>query len=236
MPKAPAARSQPLFVIIARERPVAVLLRRGPSDWFHVIRWDMARDRFERGAWLRGRIYEDRCDLSPDGELFLAFVLQGRKGASSSTTHAWSAVSRPPWLHALALWPQGTTYGGGGRFTGPRTVVLRNASPRAAAEHPDDGLEVLSGSPPAHASTGEVDGAEWSGRDHHGQLVFTRGYLLFRRVGGKDVALADFGGLRPEPLPAPDAARVPLTTRNAHAGKRVRRRSEQAVRTARKTR
>jgi hypothetical protein len=197
---------------MARDRAVAVILRRGPSDWFHVISWDTARDRFEHGAWLRGRIYEDRCDLSPDGELLLTFVLQGRK-SGTSTTHAWSAVSRPPWLHALALWPQGTTYGGGGRFTGKRSLVLRSSAPRAHPEHPATGLEVSVATPRPHVSSGEVEGAEWSGRDQAGHLVFTRGYTLLRRTDDRDALLADFTGLVPDPQPAPPGARKPLVAR-----------------------
>lgn len=204
----PAAR-RPLFVILARERPVAVILRRGPSDWYHVILWDTASDRFERGAWLRGRIYEDRCDLSPDGELFVAFVHQGRK-SNTAATHAWSAVSRPPWLHALALFPQGTTYGGGGRFTGKRSLTLRASAALAHPDHPSDGLEVTLGNPPRHVSSAEVEGAEWSGRDQAGALVFTRGHVLYRRTRSGDRVIADFGGLVPEPAAAPERAREPL--------------------------
>ena len=212
--RAARAPGRPLFAIMARDRPVAVIVRRGPSSWFHVIRWDTERDRFERGTWLRGRIYEDKCDVSPDGELFLAFVHQGRK-SGTSTTHAWSAVSRPPWLHALALWPQGTTYGGGGRFTGARSLVLRHGAPRAHDDHPADGLEVAAGNPPLHASSDEVEGAEWSGRDQARRLVFARGYVLYRRVGERDVVLADFTGLSPEPREAPAEARRPIVASRA---------------------
>lgn len=60
-----------LFVVVAREAPVAVILRRGPSKWVQLIRWDMNNDRFEDGAWFHGRIYEHNCGLSPDGQLFV---------------------------------------------------------------------------------------------------------------------------------------------------------------------
>ena len=65
-----------LFVIPARDVAKAVIIRRGPSAWHHLIAWDTKRDVFEHGAWFRGRIYPERCDLSPDGELFLYFALQ----------------------------------------------------------------------------------------------------------------------------------------------------------------
>jgi hypothetical protein len=73
-----------LFVIHAREKPVALILRRGPARWYHLIAWRTDTDTFEHGAWFRGRIYEDRCDLSPDGELFLYFALQGSRWATGS--------------------------------------------------------------------------------------------------------------------------------------------------------
>jgi hypothetical protein len=66
-----------LFVVLAREAPIGVILRRGPAAWYHVILWHTDTDHFERGAWFKGRIYEERCDLSPDGQLFLYFALQG---------------------------------------------------------------------------------------------------------------------------------------------------------------
>ena len=198
-----------LFVIIAREARVAVVLRRGPSAWCHMIRWDMAADRFEHGAWIKARIYEEKCDLSPDGELFLYFVHQGRR-SQTSYSHAWTAVSRPPWLHALALWPQATTYGGGGRFVGKREVLIRNRSLAAHPDHPGAGITASSGNPPRHVSTEVAEGADWSGRDHEEHVVFARGGKLFRRLAEHELELADFNGLRPDPVEAPDWARKPL--------------------------
>lgn len=64
-----------------------------------------------------------------------------------------------------------------------------------------------------HQSTGEVEGADWSGRDHCGVLIFCREGKLFRRgANGQNDELADFNGLKPAPQPAPDWAREPLST------------------------
>lgn len=43
------------------------VFRRGPSNWIHVGRWDLAGRRYEPGAWMGGRIFPRRSDLSPDG-------------------------------------------------------------------------------------------------------------------------------------------------------------------------
>jgi hypothetical protein len=202
-----------LFVILARDVPIAVILRRGPSRWFHVIRWDMQRDVFEHGAWFRGRIYESKCDLSPDGQLLVAFVHQGRR-LTTSYTDSWTAVSRAPWLHALTLWPQGTTYGGGGRFMGKRDLTIRHGvSMLAHPDHPATDLSVSFGNVAVHVSTETIEGADWAGRDHTKKVIFAREGKLYRRGTKGDVELADFNGLTPSPVEAPEWAQAPLGRR-----------------------
>jgi hypothetical protein len=186
-----------------------VVLRRGPSNWYHVILWNMASDKFTHGAWFKGRIYEDRCDVSPDGALFLYFALQGSRWRTSYRG-SWTAVSRPPWLHALTLWPWGSTWGGGGRFVTNRKIALRGRGFETHPEHPLVGLEVIEGNAPSQVSDGAIPNAEWSGRDYQGRLIFARDGKLFRRDGEMDKELADFNNLTPSPIPAPAWAKEPL--------------------------
>lgn len=183
-----------LFVITARSAPLAVILRRGPSDWYHLILWNTRTDAFTNGAWIRGRIYEEKCDLSSDGKLFLYFILQGNRHRTSYT-HAWTAVSRPPWSTALALWPQGTTYGGGGRFTGDRSLTVRTYDPpQAHPDHPPRGLKVRSGNPDCRVS---------ASIDHDGRLIHVRAGRLYRRTAFAETEIADFNSLSPAPMRAP---------------------------------
>ena len=63
-----------IFGIPATEAPVVALIRRGPSDWCHVGRWDVETMDFQPGSWLRGTIYPQRCDLSPDGRWLCYFT------------------------------------------------------------------------------------------------------------------------------------------------------------------
>ena len=65
-----------IYALVAANAPTAIVFRRGPSDWWHLGRWDLETGGFESGAWLRGRLYPRRCDLSPDGALLLAFILK----------------------------------------------------------------------------------------------------------------------------------------------------------------
>ncbi|MDX2015872.1 MAG: hypothetical protein SFW67_37105 [Myxococcaceae bacterium] len=194
-------------MIFAAEAPVGVVIARGPSRWTNVSRWDVMTDTVTRGAWFKGRLYETKCDLSPDGELFLAALFKGRR-AGTPFTDSWTAISRLPWLYALALWPIGTTYGGGGRFVGPREVTLRGVG----GPHPDfspDGIVWKNGPAALHASSGEVEGAEWSGRDARNRLVFTREGQLFVRTTRGERRLYDFRDAQ-APTEAPEWAKAAL--------------------------
>lgn len=110
MPKS-TARVHP---ILAREASTAVIIRRGPSKSVCTMRWDRSNDTFTLGQWLRGRIYERRCDLSPDGNHFIYFAMNGKWGGP--VKGSWTAISRVPYLKALALWPWGDCWNGGGLF------------------------------------------------------------------------------------------------------------------------
>ena len=126
-----------LFMIFARQSPVAVIFRRGPSKWVQLIKWDTLTDTFEHGQWFHGRVYERRADLSPNGLLLIYFAQkkEERTLKDSEYTYAWTAVSKPPYLTALALWPKGDCWHGGGLFKDDITVVL-NHKPEVAKPHP----------------------------------------------------------------------------------------------------
>lgn len=110
-----------IYAILARNAPFGVVFRRGPSKSVLLIKWDTSNDTFQCGQWLKGRIYERRCDLSPDGDLLLYFAASYRK-----PYYSWSAISRPPFLTALALWPKGDAWGGGGHFLSEKQIALNH--------------------------------------------------------------------------------------------------------------
>ncbi|HEX6850230.1 MAG TPA: hypothetical protein VF139_02400 [Candidatus Polarisedimenticolaceae bacterium] len=134
-PKPPKPR---LSVLFASKAPTALILRRGPTNVVELVSWNTETDTFDRGHWFRGRIYERRCDLSPDGSLFVYFAskFNRRTVADRTYTYAWTAVSKPPYLTALALWPKGDCWWGGGLFQDRRTLLL-NHRPTEATPHPE---------------------------------------------------------------------------------------------------
>jgi hypothetical protein len=106
-----------LFGIPARAAPIVAVLRRGPSNWSHVGRWDVERGVYEPGAWIRGNLYPQRCDLSPDGRWLCYFTLQGQVRESWAAGETYVAISRLPWLYALAAWGTAGTWTRGAHFT-----------------------------------------------------------------------------------------------------------------------
>jgi hypothetical protein len=134
-----------LHVLLAREAKIGLVIRRGPSKSVCTVLWNRERDTFKLGQWMRGRIYERRCDLSADGMHFLYFAMNGR--GQSETKGSWTAISRVPFLKAVSLYAKGDCWHGGGLFLantefwlndGYGHTELRAASElrRNAAYHP----------------------------------------------------------------------------------------------------
>ena len=103
-----------LFGILARDAPVVAVLRRGPSNWSHIGRWDVQASTYQGGSWLRGTLYPQRCDVSPDGRYLAAMALVPRADWAPGPTYV--AVSRLPWLTALAAWGTQGTWSRGAHF------------------------------------------------------------------------------------------------------------------------
>lgn len=113
-----------LHVLLSRTARTGVVIRRGPSKVMCTVGWNRADDTFAMGQWLRGRIYERRADLSPDGKHLIYFAMNGRW--KSETRGAWTAVSRAPYLKALVLLAKGDCWNGGGLFTRDRSYWLND--------------------------------------------------------------------------------------------------------------
>jgi hypothetical protein len=153
-----------LHVITAMSCNSALILRRGPSDTVATILWDRRRDRFEMGHWLKGRIYENRCDLSPDGRHMIVFARRKDAGL------AWTALSRSPWRRAIAVWPESHTWHGGGAFDSDGRVWFNGAGP--AEEAPPDGLRPADVTAYPHGTDGFHIGALYAA------MMLKRGWKL----------------------------------------------------------
>jgi hypothetical protein len=163
-----------LFVYLARHAPIAAVLRRGPTDWVRLSLWRTDSDTFDHGQWLKGKVYERRSDLSPDGSLFVAFVRQsgGREPRGADT---WIAISKLPFFSALAVWFVGGTYHTGAFFPARDSLWLGFQDERP----PDIGEKPawLSITPPKDIAY--IDGTnEWTDRTVHFNRLIRDGWTL----------------------------------------------------------
>lgn len=125
-----------IFGIVAQQAPIAVIFRRGPSRSCQMLTWNLESDEVTPGQWIYGKVFVRRCDLSPDGQLLVAAISNYAAsrteaaalefGLPNYATSFWTAVSRPPYFTALALWFLGPSYNGGGMWIDNRTLGFNN--------------------------------------------------------------------------------------------------------------
>lgn len=113
-----------IHVLLAKQASVGLIIRRGPSKSVATLLWDRIRDEFQMGQWLKGRIYERRSDLSPDGKYLIYFAMNGKW--QSESLGSWTAISRAPYLKAIAFFPKGDCWNGGGLWTGRNSYWLND--------------------------------------------------------------------------------------------------------------
>jgi len=178
---APSTSPCRLHVFLARDARVGVILRRGPSAWAQLVRWDRSVDTFEPGQWTRARVYGRRSDLSPDGRLLVYFAARyGR--FDDPRSGSWTAISRPPYFTGLASWPNLGSWYGGGVFELDGRVLLD----ATCTLEPDSRL----GAPPLDIGTCPVDSAPWEQRLlRDGWTLLERGFdpRTHPRVGEREV-------------------------------------------------
>ena len=130
-----------LKFILARQEAKAVIFRRGPSKWVRLIFWDLETDRFQLGQWFHGTLDHRKSDLSPDGKLlgYFAATYQERDEKFLGT---WTAISKPPWLTALAVWPIGDSWGGDISFLDNHAIKIQSGLAKTSL-HPEFELHDL---------------------------------------------------------------------------------------------
>jgi hypothetical protein len=145
-----------IHVLLARKGSMALVIRRGPSRQVCTIGWDRKTDTFTLGQWLKGRIYERRCDLSSDGKHFIYFAMNGKW--HSEAKGSWTAISKTPYLKAIALWAKGDGWNGGGLFKNAQTFWLNSGHSAHEVHIPARGFHQTDEHPGPHYYGGECPG------------------------------------------------------------------------------
>ncbi|WP_433439873.1 hypothetical protein [Nonomuraea sp. CA-141351] len=157
-----------LYVLVATAAPVALIMRRAPAGWWHLLEWDLRVREVRPGAWLRGTLYPRRCDISPDGKLLGYFAL----GHGQPPWDTYFAVSKAPWLTALAAWHTGGTWTGGCAFAGDNSLTISASMDK----------QPFHGSYP-YGATVEALSLDWTYRDL--QNEYKRGWRPIEGAAGR---------------------------------------------------
>jgi len=109
------------YVLPASASPLALVIRRGPSKWWHFLLWDRDSGVVTPGSWFHGLIYPWCCDLSPKGDWMLILAYR-----ATNTPPAWTALCTPPSVSAQVFWPLEHPKVGGGFFDDRLQVAWLN--------------------------------------------------------------------------------------------------------------
>lgn len=82
------------------------------------------KDTFRLGSGFYGKLYPNRCDISPDGNDFIYFAMGASLRKYGSKFTAWTAICKPPEIKAYWFLGQNDTWGGGGVFLSSRTIYI----------------------------------------------------------------------------------------------------------------
>jgi len=104
-----------VFVLIPMESSHAIVIARFNSKKVAVFQWDMLSNKISLSQWLKGRIYEYRSDISPDGKHFIYSANQKGEG--------YTVISKAPWIKAIAFWYNIGCLGGGMFFDNKRYFI-----------------------------------------------------------------------------------------------------------------
>lgn len=115
----------------ARKTNETVIFRRGPSKWVQLLKWNTNKDKITPGQWFKGNIYARKADLSPCGNYLIYFAAKFKKAKNQ---YAWTAISKPPYLTAIALWKKGDTFNGGGLFESSKKIYLSHTKSESKLE------------------------------------------------------------------------------------------------------
>ncbi|WP_309714301.1 hypothetical protein [Armatimonas sp.] len=176
-----------LHFFFAREAPVGVIFREGPRKRIRLILWHTDTDTFELGHWFLGQLQFQ--DLSPDGKLLIYAAYKWHQKQENGYSDAWVAISKPPYLTALALWPM--SWGRwGGAFLDNQTVELTGSLSVWSESHPNHPLppwltikkQLISEQSPSSPSDWQpvVGGSEYLYAPYEKPLQGTQGRFILR--------------------------------------------------------
>lgn len=109
-----------LHLFFAAENSSAVVLYRAKNSLYRLIAWDTDGNKFAPGQWLKTRVFETACALSPDGKYFIYSAMH------RGTPDVFTALSIAPYFTALECHTGLLDLEAGGYFLDAETLTFRH--------------------------------------------------------------------------------------------------------------
>lgn len=119
---------------LASEKCRGLFLYRRSSKASYLIsfNYEKKKDALSLGSGFYGKLYPNRCDISPDGEDFIYFAMGASLRQYGAKFTCWTAICKPPEIKAHLFIGQNDTWGGGGVFLSRHEIYLNRAAESGA--------------------------------------------------------------------------------------------------------
>lgn len=121
------------FLALETNKGLFLYRRSSKTTYLVSFSYDKKKDKLKLGSGFYGKLYPNRCDISPDGGDFIYFAMGASLKKYGVKFTCWTAICKPPEIKAQWFLGQNDTWGGGGVFLNSRTVYV-NRLPEAKAD------------------------------------------------------------------------------------------------------
>lgn len=129
------------FLASEKCRGLFLYRRTNKTTYLISLSYEKKKDKLALGSGFYGRLYPNRCDISPNGEDFIYFAMGLSLREYGVKFTAWTAICKPPEIKAHLFIGQNDTWGGGGVFIN-RHLIYVNRTTEGTAENKYNGYTI----------------------------------------------------------------------------------------------
>ena len=191
----------------AKDAPICIIFRRGPSRYTQMIRWRTDTDEFEPGQWIRGNV--QGISMTRDGQYAALRIMGTRSRIDSWEDTQQAIVCKPPFFTALEAYIGGLCFTSA-YFTEDNRLCTRGDKRvvNALNQCPFERSDELRAGPEYGPRLGVVDATSGpaTGRDQAGRTILLQDGRVFVVEAGKQRLLFDCNLYSFEAIAAPEWA------------------------------
>lgn len=116
------------FLASAANKGIFLYRKSSKVTYLVSFSYEKKKDKLTLGSRFYGKLYPNRCDISPDGADFIYFAMGASLREYGAKFTSWTAMCKQPEIKAQLFIGQNHTWGGGGVFLSSREIYLNTAA------------------------------------------------------------------------------------------------------------